>query len=68
MTTDEIRQIIYDKREELSRLTRSVWGAPKHVAEEIEPRIKELNLEIEALKAQLWRETNDNRHSNADTD
>ena len=55
MNPDEIRQAIYDKREELSRLTRSVWGAPKHVAEEIEPRIKELNLEIEALKVKLYR-------------
>jgi hypothetical protein len=37
MNPDEIRQAIYDKREELSRLTRQVWGAPAHVAIEIEP-------------------------------
>ena len=68
MDTLAIMADIDTKREELRRLSRAVWGAPRHIAEEIEPRIVALNLEIDALKAQLWRETNDNRHSNADTD
>ena len=55
MNPDEIRQAIYDKREELSRLTRQVWGAPRHIAEEIEPQIVTLNREIDALKAQLYK-------------
>ena len=55
MSPDEIRQAIYDKREELSRLTRQVWGAPAHVAIEIEPDIVRLNREIDALKTQLYK-------------
>lgn len=55
MNPDEIRQAIYEKREELSRLTRQVWGAPAHVAIEIEPDIVRLNREIDALKAQLYK-------------
>ena len=55
MNPDEIRQAIYEKREELSRLTRQVWGAPRHIAEEIEPQIVTLNREIDALKTQLYK-------------
>lgn len=55
MDTLAIMADIDTKREELRRLTREVWGAPRHIAEEIEPRIVALNLEVDALKVKLYR-------------
>ena len=57
MTNEEIMQAIEEKREEARRLSREVWGAPHHIAAEIEPRIVVLNLEINELKIQLYKET-----------
>jgi hypothetical protein len=56
MTTEEIRDLISAKRQELNQITRSTWGAPRHIAEAHEPRIQELNAEIHELKAQLYKE------------
>ena len=55
MDTLAIMADIDTKREEARRLTRRVWGAPDHIANEIEPAIVRLNLEIDALKVKLYR-------------
>lgn len=56
MTNEEIMQAIEEKREEARRLSREVWGAPHHIAVEIEPRITVLNQEIDALKVTLYKQ------------
>ena len=55
MTVEEIMRQIDNKRAEQRRLTRETWGAPDHIANTVEPRLKQLDLEIIDLKTQLYK-------------
>ena len=58
MTAEEIMRQIDNKRAELSRLAREVWGSPRHIAATVEPRIDQLNAEISELKVALFKSVN----------
>jgi hypothetical protein len=53
MTTAELSKRIEEKAAERTRYAREVWGAPPHIALEVEPRIAQVNKEIRELQMQL---------------
>lgn len=53
MTRNEIMERLDELQERRRMLVRQIWGAPRHIAEEIEPDLKTTNLEIQSLIVKL---------------
>jgi hypothetical protein len=55
MTVAEVSKLIEERVSERTLHAKRIWGVPLHIAVEIEPRIAEINREIQELQLNLWR-------------
>lgn len=53
MTPDEIMTQIDALKAQARDMAKRVWGVPDHIADAVEPDIRRINAEIDALKVQL---------------
>lgn len=61
MSFDELSLKIEDKVAERAAYARMVSGAPSHIAEAVEPRITELNLQIRELQMMVYHANEDRK-------
>lgn len=54
MSVTELSKLIEEKATERSQYAREVWGAPRHIAIVIEPRLFALNKEIHVLQMEMY--------------
>ena len=57
MTVSEVSKLIEQKAAERAQHAKRIWGAPSHIAVAVEPKIAEINREIQELQMDLWRST-----------